>query len=70
MGEIAVKLGWALLSRLLTETFLAKTLVYCLHSISKSTSNDLDDKIVKAVAEALGVRYELSASEPAPPADK
>lgn len=55
MSQIAVKIGWALLSRLLTETFVAKTLVYMLSSVSQSTSNQLDDKMVKAVADALGV---------------
>jgi hypothetical protein len=58
MSQIAIKLAWGLLSRLLTEAFIAKTIVYILSSVSQNTSNQLDDKIVKAVAEALGVEVE------------
>ena len=58
MSQIAIKLAWGLLSRLLTEAFIAKTIVYILSSVSQNTSNQLDDKIVKAVADALGVEVE------------
>lgn len=58
MGDVLIKIGWAVLSKLLTEKFLAKSIVYCLQAISERTTNDLDDKMVKAVAEALGVAVE------------
>jgi hypothetical protein len=41
--------------RLVTETFAAKLVVYCLNELAKSTDNKLDDKIVKAVSDALGI---------------
>ena len=55
MTDVAIKLVWLLISKLMTESFLSKALVYCLSAISQSTSNQLDDKMVKAVADALGV---------------
>ena len=55
MSQLAIKIGWALLSKLLTEAFVSKTVVYGLSSIAKNTTNQLDDKMVKAVADALGV---------------
>lgn len=58
MGDVLIKIGWAVLSKLLTEKFLAKAIVYCLQAISERTTNDLDDKMVRAVAEALGVTVE------------
>ncbi len=56
MSNIMIQLGWALMSKLLTETFLSKALVYSLRSIAESTSNKLDDDMVRAVADALGVK--------------
>jgi len=49
------KLFASLLVKLFTESFVSKLLVYALAAIAKSTSNMLDDKIVQAVADALGV---------------
>lgn len=56
MSDLIIKAAWGLLSKLLTEAFLGRALVYSLHSIAKSTDNKLDDQIVGAVAEALGVK--------------
>jgi hypothetical protein len=56
MGDIAIKIIMALFMKLMTESFLAKFLVYCLQSVSKSTNNKLDDKMVVAIAEALAVK--------------
>jgi hypothetical protein len=55
MGNILIKLAWAIISRTLTETFLSKAIVYSLYSLSKNTANTLDDKMVDALAEALAV---------------
>lgn len=55
MSGLAIKIGFALLSKVMTETFISRTLVYCLRSVSQSTSNKLDDQMVSAVADALGV---------------
>lgn len=56
MGNIIIKLAWAITSRILTETFLSKAIVYSLYSLSKNTANTLDDKMVDALAEALAVK--------------
>lgn len=56
MGNILIKLAWAITSRILTETFLSKAIVYSLYSLSKNTANTLDDKMVDALAEALAVK--------------
>lgn len=56
MGDILIKLAWAITSRILTETFLSKAIIYSLHSLSKNTANTLDDKMVDALAEALAVK--------------
>jgi predicted KAP-like P-loop ATPase len=51
MAQIAIKL----LLKLATETFISKMVVHGLRALSKSTENDIDDKVVKDVAQALGV---------------
>lgn len=56
MSDLIIKAAWGLLSKLLTEAFLGRALVYSLSSVAKSTANKLDDQIVGAVAEALGVK--------------
>jgi hypothetical protein len=56
MGDILIKLAWAITSRILTETFLSKAIIYSLYSLSKNTANTLDDKMVDALAEALAVK--------------
>lgn len=44
-----------MLMKLATETFIAKVVVYGAKELAKSTTNELDDKLASAVAEALGV---------------
>jgi len=56
MGNVLIKILWAITSRILTETFVSKAIVYSLYSISKNTANTLDDKMVDALAEALAVK--------------
>jgi hypothetical protein len=55
MGEIAIKLAWGILSKLVTETFAARMIVYSLDAVAEKTTNKLDDKMVAAVADALGI---------------
>ena len=55
MADIAAKMLVALIAKLMTESFLAKVLIACLDSWSKSTENTLDDRVVKAMADALDV---------------
>ena len=51
MAQIALKI----LMKLATEAFIAKMVVHGLRALSRSTENDIDDKVVKDVADALGV---------------
>ena len=51
-ASLLVKLGM----KLLTETFVARVTVLTLWEISKQTDSDLDDEIVKAVADGLCVK--------------
>ena len=55
MFNILVKAFVVILAKLLTEKFLSRIVVYILDEIAKSTANKLDDKLVLAVAETLGV---------------
>lgn len=55
MSATIARIGGYFLTKLLTETLLAKVVVYVLDELAKSTTNKLDDKVVEAVAEALGV---------------
>jgi hypothetical protein len=55
VGAALGKIFLGLMMRLVTETFAAKLVVYCLNELAKSTDNKLDDKIVKAVSDALGI---------------
>lgn len=44
-----------MLLKLMTETFIAKAVVLGARELAKSTKNELDNQLVDAVAEALGV---------------
>jgi hypothetical protein len=47
-----------MLLKVMTETFIAKVTIATLGTWAKSTDNALDDKVVAAMAEALGVPVE------------
>lgn len=47
-----------MLAKFMTETFLAKVLIACLGAWAKGTENKLDDKVVAAMADALGMPVE------------
>jgi len=55
MQAMLIKMGLAILTKLLTEKFLSKVTVHSLWFLSKLTSNKLDDKVTAAVAESLDV---------------
>lgn len=58
MTAALAKILMGLLWKLATETFFSKAIVYGLSALAKETTNDLDDKMVAAVAEALSVKLE------------
>jgi hypothetical protein len=53
-GDILIKILLGELTKLLTAELLEKLALALLHFIAKQTENDLDDKIVASIAEALG----------------
>lgn len=56
MTDVLIKIGWAILSNLMTEKFVGKMLVYVLRSIADKTGKKkLAEETVTAIAEALGV---------------
>lgn len=59
MTDILARLAVGMLTKLITERFLSKILVYSLSTWSRQTENDWDDKVTKAVAEAFGVETSL-----------
>lgn len=58
MQDLAIKILIGLLTKLLSETFIAKLVIASLEAWAKTTENKLDDKVVAAMAEALGVPVE------------
>lgn len=58
MQELAAKLLVGLVVKLMSETFLSRVLIHCLKAWADTTDNKLDDKVVLAMAEALGVPVE------------
>lgn len=55
MGPLMIRLMNTMLMKLMTEAFVAKLVVHALREIAKNTDNNLDDKIVDAVADSLAV---------------
>jgi hypothetical protein len=55
MSQVIAKVGIALLAKLITESFLSKLLIETLRAWAKTSENTYDDKVVDAMAEALGV---------------
>ncbi len=55
MGEIAAKILMAMLSKFLTETFVARVLVVGLRAAADKTGKQLPEDMVDAIADALGV---------------
>ena len=45
----------SILTRLITEKFLAKLVIEALRAWSRQTANDHDNRVVEAMAEAIGV---------------
>lgn len=58
MTEMLAKVAIALIAKMITEKFFAKVVIASLQTWSKQTANELDDKVVAAMAEALDVPIE------------
>lgn len=50
------KIGMNILMSMLTEGLIKNLLIHALEAIAKKTSNDLDDKLIGDVKQALGVK--------------
>lgn len=70
MSNLIVKVLVSMLAKLVTERFFAKTTVYSLRALARKTDNKLDDQIVRAAAEALGVPLPVATVSPAQPVSK
>ena len=55
MSTLIAGLLVSLLKRLITEAFLAKLIIEALRAWSSQTENEYDDRLITAMAEALGV---------------
>ncbi len=55
MGEFMAPILWTMIKRIITARLLSKLLVYGAHFLAQRTDNTLDDKMVAAFAESLGV---------------
>lgn len=58
MQDLAIKILIGLAVKILNETFIAKLVIASLDAWAKTTGNEWDDKVVAAMAEALGVPVE------------
>jgi hypothetical protein len=64
MQEIALKIVIAIVTKWMTETVMARVLIACLEAWAKTSENKLDDKVVQAMADALGVPVDLMPKAP------
>lgn len=55
MTEIFARIAVSLVMKLITETFLSKLIIQGLRAWSEQTANVYDDRVVDAMAQALGV---------------
>ena len=56
MQNILIKMGLAILTKLITEKFLSRIFVHTGWYLAQKTKNKLDDKIVGTCAKALDVK--------------
>ena len=63
MNAVLISLLVSILKRLLTETFLARVIVYLLWELAKSSKFELDDKIVREIANSLNVPLNIPLKE-------
>jgi len=64
MQGIALKIAIAMVTKLMTETLLARVLIAMLEAWAKTSENKLDDKVVQAMADALGVPVDFMPKHP------
>ena len=55
MEAILIKIAWGLVGKLLTERLFSNMLIHGVRAWSDKTENVHDDRVVDAMAEALGV---------------
>lgn len=58
MANLLAKIAVGLVTRLITETFLARLLIEGLRAWAKQTVNKFDDRVVEEAARAFGVPAE------------
>jgi 2-hydroxychromene-2-carboxylate isomerase len=58
MSALLAKAAVGIITRLITEAFLAKLTIQMLRAWARGTANIHDDKVVEAMADALGVEPE------------
>jgi hypothetical protein len=57
-ADFVAKLMIGIVAKFMTDVFLSKILIYAHNAWAQDTENKLDDKVVKAMADALGVSVE------------
>lgn len=57
--QTLARIAIGMVVKLITEKFLSKLVIEALKAWSKQTENKYDDKVVDAMAEALGVEREM-----------
>lgn len=55
MSALLAKAAIGIIGRLITENFLKRILVETLYAWAKTTDNELDDKVMQAMADTLDV---------------
>lgn len=56
LGLTLAKVGFNLIASLVTEAFLKNLIVHTLEVLVKKTASDADDKVLKDIADAWGVK--------------
>jgi hypothetical protein len=59
MSAILAKIAISLLTKLITETFLARLIIEGLRVWARQTENTFDDKVIEEAARAFGVPVEV-----------
>lgn len=67
-ADFWIKIALGLALKVLNETFISKVAIHALSAWAKTTENALDDKVVIAMAEALGVEADDLKKLPTKPA--
>ena len=63
MASLVATIGMSLLKALVTEAFIKKVILAGLKRVAKSSKNTLDDEVVEAVAENIGVKITVKITD-------